>query len=91
MALCSYDEAYTIPTEKAALISLRTMQLLIEEMGIGDTVDPLAGSYYVEKPDQRSKRGSLPKCSAWRMSGGGIVKAVMRVSFKGSGAPSLCV
>jgi methylmalonyl-CoA mutase N-terminal domain/subunit len=48
MALCSYDEAYTIPSEKAARISLRTMQILIEEMGLCDTVDPLAGSYYVE-------------------------------------------
>lgn len=48
MALCSYDEAYTIPTPKAALLSLRTMQLLLEEVGMRDTVDPLAGSYYVE-------------------------------------------
>ena len=48
MALCSYDEAYTIPTEKAARISLRTMQILQDEMGLCDTVDPLAGSYYVE-------------------------------------------
>ncbi len=48
MALCSYDEAYTIPSEKAARISLRTMQILQEEMGLCDTVDPLAGSYYVE-------------------------------------------
>jgi len=48
MALCSYDEAYTIPSEKAALISLRTMQILVEEMGLRDTVDPLAGSYYIE-------------------------------------------
>jgi methylmalonyl-CoA mutase N-terminal domain/subunit len=48
MALCSYDEAFTIPTEKAARISLRTMQILLEEMGLGDTVDPLGGSYYVE-------------------------------------------
>jgi len=48
MALCSYDEAYTIPSEKAARLSLRTMQILIEEMGLCDTVDPLAGSYYVE-------------------------------------------
>ena len=48
IALCCYDEAYTIPSEKAQRISLRTMQLLIEEMGITDTVDPLAGSYYVE-------------------------------------------
>ena len=48
MALCCYDEAYTIPTPKAQRISLRTMQLLIEEMGLTDTVDPLGGSYYVE-------------------------------------------
>jgi len=48
MALCCYDEAYTIPSEDAQRLSLRTMQLLIEEMGLCDTVDPLAGSYYVE-------------------------------------------
>ncbi len=48
MALCCYDEAYTIPSEKAARVSLRTMQILVEEMGLCDTVDPLAGSYYVE-------------------------------------------
>src|ERR1035437_4100185 len=48
MALCSYDEAYTIPTEYSAEISLRTMQIMIHEMGICDTVDPLGGSYYVE-------------------------------------------
>jgi methylmalonyl-CoA mutase N-terminal domain/subunit len=48
MALCSYDEAYTIPSKKAALLSLRTMQILVEEMGLKDTVDPMAGSYYIE-------------------------------------------
>ncbi len=48
MALCSYDEAYTIPSKKAAKISLRTMQILADEMGLTDTVDPLAGSYYIE-------------------------------------------
>ncbi|MFH1422189.1 MAG: methylmalonyl-CoA mutase family protein [Planctomycetota bacterium] len=48
MALCCYDEAYTIPSEKASLISLRIMQILQEEVGVCDTVDPLAGSYYVE-------------------------------------------
>lgn len=47
-ALCSYDEAYTIPTPKAALISLMTNHILLEEMGLRDTADPLAGSYYVE-------------------------------------------
>jgi methylmalonyl-CoA mutase N-terminal domain/subunit len=48
MALCSYDEAYTIPSEHAARLSLRTMQILMHEIGACDTVDPLAGSYFVE-------------------------------------------
>jgi methylmalonyl-CoA mutase, N-terminal domain len=47
-ALCSFDEAYTIPTPRAALLSLRTFQILMEEMGLRDTVDPLAGSYFIE-------------------------------------------
>ncbi len=53
MALCSYDEAYTIPSEHAARLSLRTMQVLMEETGICDTVDPLAGSYFVETMTNR--------------------------------------
>jgi methylmalonyl-CoA mutase N-terminal domain/subunit len=47
-ALCSFDEAYTIPTPRAALLSLRTLEILMEEVGLRDTVDPLAGSYFVE-------------------------------------------
>jgi methylmalonyl-CoA mutase, N-terminal domain len=47
-ALPTYDEAYTIPSSKAQLIALRTMQICAEETGIADTVDPLAGSYFVE-------------------------------------------
>ena len=48
MALPTYDEAYTIPSPKAQLIALRTMQICAEESGAADTVDPLGGSYYVE-------------------------------------------
>ena len=48
MALCSYDEAYTIPSEGAARLSLRTMQILMHEVAMTDTVDPLAGSWFVE-------------------------------------------
>ena len=44
----SYDEAYSAPTEEAALISLRTQQIIQAETGVCSTVDPLAGSYYVE-------------------------------------------
>jgi methylmalonyl-CoA mutase, N-terminal domain len=43
-----YDEALSLPTEAAAQIALRTQQLVAYESGIADTVDPLAGSYYVE-------------------------------------------
>ena len=44
----SYDEAYSVPTAEAALLSLRTQQILQEETGITDVVDPLGGSYYIE-------------------------------------------
>jgi methylmalonyl-CoA mutase N-terminal domain/subunit len=44
----SFDEAYSAPTAKAALVSLRTQQIVQNETGVINTVDPLAGSYYVE-------------------------------------------
>ncbi|MGN7821190.1 acyl-CoA mutase large subunit family protein [Chitinophaga sp. 22536] len=43
-----YDEALSLPTEEAARIALRTQQIIGYESGVADTVDPLAGSYYVE-------------------------------------------
>jgi methylmalonyl-CoA mutase, N-terminal domain len=43
-----YDEALSLPTEEAARIALRTQQVVAFESGAADTVDPLAGSYYVE-------------------------------------------
>jgi methylmalonyl-CoA mutase N-terminal domain/subunit len=44
----SFDEAYALPSEQAVTIALRTQQLLAYESGVVDSVDPLAGSYYVE-------------------------------------------
>jgi methylmalonyl-CoA mutase N-terminal domain/subunit len=44
----SYDEAYSVPTEEAALLSLRTQQILQKETGVMDVVDPLGGSFYLE-------------------------------------------
>jgi len=44
----SMDEAWALPTEKAVMIALRTQQIIAEESGVPNTVDPLAGSYYVE-------------------------------------------
>ncbi len=43
-----YDEALALPSERAATIALRTQQVLAYESGVADTVDPFAGSYYVE-------------------------------------------
>ncbi len=44
----SYDEALCLPTQQAVTVALRTQQIVAEESGATDTIDPLAGSYYVE-------------------------------------------
>jgi methylmalonyl-CoA mutase N-terminal domain/subunit len=44
----SYDEAVGLPTDDSALVALRTQQVIAHESGVADTVDPLAGSYFVE-------------------------------------------
>lgn len=75
MALCCYDEAYTIPTPKAQRLSLRTMQMLIEEIGLTDTVDPLGGSYYVETLTNQTEQ-KIIEAMEWVDAQGGIVKAV---------------
>ena len=75
MALCCFDEAFTIPTEYAQRISLRTMQLLIEEMGLTDTVDPLGGSYYIETLTNQM-RTEMERIMAETDAEGGIVKLV---------------
>jgi len=75
MALCSYDEAYTIPSEHAALLSLRTMQILMLETGLCDTVDPLAGSWFVETTTNQMERKILEIMERVEEEGG-IVQAV---------------
>jgi methylmalonyl-CoA mutase N-terminal domain/subunit len=75
MALCSYDEAYTIPSEHAARLSLRTMQILMHEVGLCDTVDPLAGSYFVEATTNEMER-RIEQLMAELDAQGGIVRAV---------------
>ena len=75
-ALCCYDEAYTIPSEKASLISLRTMQILAEEMGLADTVDPLAGSYYIEWLTTEMEQRIVAEMRRVDEEWGGIVNAV---------------
>src|SRR5438093_5687337 len=75
MALPTYDEAYTIPSAKAQLIALRTMQICAEESGAADTADPLAGSYYVEALTNQMEEKILEELVAVERMGG-IVEGV---------------
>ena len=74
-ALCSFDEAYTIPTPRAALLSLRTLEILMEEVGLRDTVDPLAGSYFIETLTKQMEEKILAEMKEIEDMGG-IVRAV---------------
>jgi methylmalonyl-CoA mutase N-terminal domain/subunit len=49
----SFDEALCLPTEEAVTVALRTQQIVAEESGAADSIDPLAGSYYVEAMTDR--------------------------------------
>ncbi len=75
VALPTYDEAYTIPSAKAQLLALRTMQICAEESGAADTVDPLAGSYYVEALTSAMEKQILAEVTQVERMGG-IVEAV---------------
>jgi len=75
MALCSFDEAYTIPSEHAARLSLRTMQILMHETGLCDTVDPLGGSWFVETTTNVMEAKIAALLEDLRAQGG-IVRAV---------------
>ncbi len=55
----SYDEALALPTEEAARIALRTQQVIAYETGVTNTVDPLAGSYYLETLTDEMERQCL--------------------------------
>ncbi|HKQ52717.1 MAG TPA: methylmalonyl-CoA mutase family protein [Pyrinomonadaceae bacterium] len=55
----AYDEALALPTDRAALIALRTQQIIAEETGVPNTVDPLGGSYFVEALTKKMEDGAL--------------------------------
>ncbi|MDJ0816276.1 MAG: methylmalonyl-CoA mutase family protein [Desulfobacterales bacterium] len=74
-ALCSFDEAYTIPTPRAALLSLRTLEILMDEVGLRDTVDPLAGSYFIETLTKQMEEKILEEMKQIQENGG-MVHAV---------------
>ena len=71
----SYDEALGLPTEESATIALRTQQIIAEESGVADVVDPFAGSYHIESlTDQiyAQSRKEIEKIEAM----GGALKAI---------------
>jgi methylmalonyl-CoA mutase N-terminal domain/subunit len=71
----SYDEALALPTDRAALIALRTQQIIAEETGVVNTIDPLGGSYFLEALTKKMEDGALDyfgKIDAM----GGMVEAV---------------
>ena len=71
----AYDEALALPTDRAALIALRTQQIIAEETGVAHTIDPLGGSYFVEALTKKMEDGALDyfaKIDAM----GGMVEAV---------------
>ena len=71
----SYDEALALPTDQAALIALRTQQIIAEETGVANTVDPLGGSYYVESLTQKMVDGCFDYFD--KIDGfGGMVEAI---------------
>lgn len=71
----AYDEALALPTDEAALIALRTQQIIAEETGVANTVDPLGGSYYVESLTQKMVEGCLDYFE--KIDGfGGMVEAI---------------
>jgi methylmalonyl-CoA mutase N-terminal domain/subunit len=66
----SLDEALALPTEKAALIALRTQQIIAHESGVTNTVDPLAGSYFIEALTDETERQAKAYITQIRELGG---------------------
>ena len=73
----AWDEALGLPAERAAVLALRTQQVLAHETGVADTIDPLAGSYYVESLTgeiERRARAYIERIDEM----GGAVRAIER-------------
>ena len=73
----SFDEALSLPTEQAARIALRTQQIVAYESGVPNTIDPLAGAYFIESLTNEIEKGAcgyLNKIDAL----GGMLKAIER-------------
>jgi methylmalonyl-CoA mutase N-terminal domain/subunit len=68
----SYDEAVGLPTDDSALLALRTQQVIAHESGVADTVDPLAGSYFVEFLTDRLEESATQLLDEIEAMGGAV-------------------
>jgi methylmalonyl-CoA mutase N-terminal domain/subunit len=73
----SYDEALALPTEQAARIALRTQQVIAYESGAAQTIDPLAGSYYIETLTNEIEKRAAEYLGKIEVMGG-MLKAIER-------------
>ena len=71
------DEALALPTDESALLALRTQQIIAHESGVADTVDPLAGSYYVEELTSEIERRAAALLQQID-DAGGVLRALER-------------
>jgi len=71
----AYDEALALPTDRSALVALRTQQIIAEETGVANMIDPLGGSYFLESLTKKMEDGALDYF-AQIDSMGGMVEAV---------------
>ncbi len=71
----SLDEVYAVPTEEAATIALRTQQIIAEETGVTNTIDPLGGSYFIEALTTRMEEEALKYINKIDELGG-IIRAI---------------
>ncbi len=77
----SMDETYALPTEKAVKIALRTQQLIAYETGVANTIDPLAGSYYIETTTKEMEEKAYAYFREIE-SLGGVIPAIERGFFQ---------
>jgi methylmalonyl-CoA mutase N-terminal domain/subunit len=68
-----YDEALSLPTEEAAKIALRTQQIIAYETGVVDTVDPLAGSFFIENLTDEMEKAAFDYLDQIDAMGGAVV------------------
>lgn len=77
----SMDEALALPTEKAVTIALRTQQIIAEELGVTELIDPLAGSYCIESLTQKMEEGAEEYFANIERQGG-MIKAIENGFFR---------